>query len=74
VTGADTATLTLSYASLADNGSAFDCLVTSPCGSVLSNPAGLTVGPLCRADFDANGSLNVQDIFNFLSTWFTGCP
>ncbi len=26
------------------------------------------------ADFNASGSLQVQDIFDFLAAWFTGCP
>lgn len=30
--------------------------------------------PTCRADFDNNGSLGVQDIFEFLNAWFAGLP
>jgi hypothetical protein len=74
ITGSETPTLTISYASLADNGSAFDCIVSSSCGSVQSNPAGLAVTPSCPADFNGSGTLNVPDIFAFLSAWFAGCP
>jgi hypothetical protein len=31
-----------------------------------------TVAP-CRADFDQNGSRNIDDIFIFLNAWFNGC-
>ena len=30
--------------------------------------------PPCRADFDNNGTLSVQDIFDFLSAWFASNP
>ena len=74
VTGSTTATLTISNASYADNGSAISCVVTNGCGSKSSVPAGLAVGPRCRADFNGSGVLNVQDIFDFVSAWFAGCP
>jgi hypothetical protein len=28
----------------------------------------------CAADFDANGTVSVLDIFAFLNAWFAGCP
>jgi subtilisin-like proprotein convertase family protein len=28
----------------------------------------------CPADFNKSGALEVQDIFDFLSAWFAGCP
>ncbi len=28
----------------------------------------------CSADFNKDGTLGVQDIFDFLSAWFAGCP
>ncbi len=30
--------------------------------------------PVCRADFNGNHALEVQDIFDFLAAWFSGCP
>jgi N-acetylneuraminic acid mutarotase len=30
--------------------------------------------PACRADYNQDGHLAVQDIFDFLSGWFSGCP
>jgi hypothetical protein len=30
--------------------------------------------PACTADFDRNGSVNIDDIFGYLNAWFTGCP
>lgn len=30
--------------------------------------------PTCVADFNRDGSVQVNDIFDFLSAWFTGCP
>jgi hypothetical protein len=29
---------------------------------------------LCAADFNRTGALEVQDIFDYLSAWFNGCP
>ncbi len=31
-------------------------------------------GPACRADADDSGTIEVADIFTFLSAWFAGCP
>lgn len=31
------------------------------------------VTPLCAADFNRSGSLSVQDLFDFLSAYFSGC-
>jgi hypothetical protein len=30
--------------------------------------------PECAADVDGSGTVDVSDIFHFLSAWFTGCP
>jgi hypothetical protein len=32
------------------------------------------VNPCCRADFNNSGAVSVQDIFDFLATYFRGCP
>lgn len=69
-----TPTLVLSYASLPDNGSAFDCVATNSCSASQSNPAGLSVAWACPADFDHSGKVTVQDLFEFLEAWFAGCP
>ncbi len=30
--------------------------------------------PSCSADINRDGVVNVQDVFDYLSQWFTGCP
>jgi len=35
---------------------------------------GLPTEPMCLADADASGQIEVADIFAFLSAWFAGCP
>jgi hypothetical protein len=30
--------------------------------------------PGCRVDYNQDGSVNPQDVFDFLNAWFTGCP
>jgi hypothetical protein len=36
------------------------------------NAPGVATTPCCKADFNQNGSLQVQDIFDFLNGWFAG--
>jgi hypothetical protein len=56
VSGATTPTLTITGATAADNGAAFDCAVTNACGPARSDPAGLAVTGGCgSADFDGDG-------------------
>jgi hypothetical protein len=43
--------------------------VSNCCDTATSAPARLNV---CAADFNCNGSLQVQDIFDFLNAWFNG--
>jgi hypothetical protein len=74
VQGATSDTLTLGPLALADDNGAYDCVVTTACGQLRSDPIALGVGNTCPADFDGNGTLNVPDIFAFLSAWFAGCP
>ncbi len=33
-----------------------------------------TATPVCRADFNGQNGVDVQDIFEFLNAWFAGCP
>ncbi len=61
---AGTATLTLTHVQPADAGS-YDCVVTTPCGGVTSNPATLTI---CTADFNCSGFV---DCFDYEA--FVGC-
>jgi hypothetical protein len=30
--------------------------------------------PACRADVNQDGGVTVQDLFDFLSSYFAGCP
>jgi hypothetical protein len=54
----------------------FRCVVSNACatGGVPSDPATLTIGGGCPADFNCSGFLSVQDIFDFLGAWFAGDP
>ena len=38
------------------------------------NAAGNSTTPCCKADFNHNATLDVQDIFDFLSGWFSSSP
>ena len=35
---------------------------------------GGTVNACCKADFNGDGQVTVQDLFSFLAAWFAGCP
>jgi hypothetical protein len=54
------------------------CTAPAPIGALyvttsgVCNTAGSTTTPCCYADFNKNGSLQVQDIFDFLNAWFAG--
>jgi hypothetical protein len=41
-------------------------------GSGTTCNAGSNTTPCCNADFNQNGTLEVQDIFDFLNAWFAG--
>jgi hypothetical protein len=43
-------------------------------GASGSGNLSFSVVPDCRADYNRSGSLEVQDIFDFLNGWFAGCP
>lgn len=74
VVGAQTPTLVVSSMRVADSGSSFDCIVTGGCATVRSNPAGVSVFNPCPADFDAQGGLTIDDLFDYINAWLAGCP
>jgi hypothetical protein len=49
----------------------YDCVVTSACGSMVSDPALLTI---CDADFDCDGMIDSSDFFSFLNAFFSDDP
>jgi hypothetical protein len=46
----------------------------SQCAVQIVSSATCKPNPCCAADFSGNNTLDVPDIFQFLSTWFAGCP
>lgn len=42
--------------------------------STVCNPPGNALSPCCKADFNQNGSISVQDVFDYLDAWFAGRP
>ncbi|MBC7772715.1 MAG: hypothetical protein H7210_09500 [Pyrinomonadaceae bacterium] len=66
------ATLSLNEYGGGTQGSHWDtrCIISTPCGSVTSNPATFT---LCPADFNCDAFANSQDFFDFLAAFFAGC-
>ena len=71
ISGVTLATLTINPSKLADAGN-YDVVVTNSCGTVTSTAATLTL--ICGADFNADGLVNVTDIFGFLGAWFAADP
>jgi hypothetical protein len=71
VSGATTATLTITGALASDTGS-YSVVVTNSCGSTTSLGGVLRVGVACVGDFNGSGALSVQDIFDFLTAYFAG--
>lgn len=69
ITGAQTATLTVSPVARGDAGE-YVLLVANACGETVSNPATLQV--YCTADWNRDAVVNVPDIFGFLTCWFAG--
>ncbi|MBX3407743.1 MAG: tandem-95 repeat protein [Phycisphaeraceae bacterium] len=58
---------------LTDRDYAFRIAVRLPPAPVPSVDPGLP-SPSCIADVDGSGTVDVTDIFHFLSAWFAGCP
>jgi len=50
---------------------AYDCVITTECGSMISNSAMLTI---CDADFDCDGVLDSEDFFQYLTAFFNNVP
>lgn len=71
-TNASAATATLSLTDLRGGHSGtYDCVISNACASITTAPATLTV---CTADFNCSGAATGQDVFDFLSAYFTGQP
>ncbi len=73
ITGADTATLTISQAQSGDSGE-YSAILMSPCGTVSSLPAQISVFACTSADTNQDGQLGLQDLFDFLALYFAGSP
>ena len=71
VSGVGTDTLSIAGYEAGDVGG-YTLTVTNSCGSGTSAAATLGLG--CPADFNNSCALEAQDIFDFLSAWFAGCP
>jgi len=68
--GTTTPTLTISNADASD-AAEYACLVTAGCGSVISDPATLTVGSGAAVDFDLDCDVDLSD-FSFFQWCFNG--
>ncbi len=73
ISGANGPTLAIANATIADNGSAIDCVVSTVCGSSRSNPSGLSVSPSCVADINGDGGVDGSDMSYFIDRWEDGC-
>jgi hypothetical protein len=65
ISGADTATLTITQADISDQGG-YDCVVYSACGSTISITRGLTLNG-CPGDCDGDGDVDADDYPDFES-------
>lgn len=64
--------LTITAAQLSDSGS-YTVIFTSPCGSVTSEPATVTVSPPCPSDFDGSGWVDADDFIMYAEHFSFGC-
>jgi fibronectin type 3 domain-containing protein len=73
ISGANGPVLTIDPATPADAGT-YKCVVTTACGSDVSNGADLAVNaaPPCYADFNQDGGVDGDDIVSFYMAWEAG--
>ncbi len=67
--GVTTRTLTIITADPSVAGS-FDCVLTSPCGTTTSDPAGV----FCPSDFNRDFVVNADDLGDFITGYFNDPP
>ncbi len=70
VSGALTGSLLIANAATDDSGN-YDCLITNPCGQAATIPASVR---FCVADYNCNGAISIQDIFDFITGFFQPSP
>jgi hypothetical protein len=68
--GVDSRSLVVFPVSATDTGT-YDVVVSNAC-TIASQSAALSI--VCPADFNRSGTVSVQDLFDFLATYFAGCP
>jgi hypothetical protein len=61
-------------ATISPDGSVFTELDPNNLNSCTTLTPTLSTNPCCRADFNYDGHVAVQDIFDFLNAWFAGDP
>lgn len=73
--GINTSSLQISNALLEDAG-LYELRITPSCSSqpIMIIQGVLSITQPCRADYDQNGTASTADIFEFLNSWFAGCP
>jgi hypothetical protein len=73
IAGAETSTLTISNAQAGDSG-VYDVTMTTSCGTTASQGAQVNVFVCRSADSNGDGVVAIQDLFDFLTAYFTGDP
>ncbi len=71
---AATSELVLSGLTDADDGASFECVVTSMCGSLLSDQAMLTFDPVCPPDVSGDEVINLADLNIILANFGQTTP
>lgn len=67
ISGGNGPTLIITGVTPDDTAFTYECVATNSCGSATSTAAALTV---CRVDVNCSGTVSVQDIFDFLASFF----